>query len=69
MSEAHSSKLSIHPGSNKMYYDLKPYYWWTKMWKEIAAYVFFDQKDCGEDPHSASKFYKIIRIESTYNGS
>jgi hypothetical protein len=30
---------------------------------------FFDQKDCGEDPHSASKFYKIIRIESTYNGS
>jgi hypothetical protein len=39
MSEAHSSKLSIHPSSNKMYYDLKPYYWWTKMRKEIAAYV------------------------------
>jgi hypothetical protein len=39
MSEADSSKLSIHPGSNKMYYDLKPYYWWTKMRKEIAAYV------------------------------
>jgi hypothetical protein len=39
MSKAHSSKLSIHPGSNKMYYDLKPYYWWTKMRKEIAAYV------------------------------
>jgi hypothetical protein len=31
LSKAHSSKLSIHPGSNKMYYDLKPYYWWTKM--------------------------------------
>jgi hypothetical protein len=39
MSEAHSSKLSIHPGSSKMYYDLKSYYWWTKMWKEIAAYI------------------------------
>jgi hypothetical protein len=39
MFEAHSSKLSIHPGSSKMYYDLKPYYWWTKMRKEIAAYV------------------------------
>jgi hypothetical protein len=25
MSEAHSSKLSIHPGSSKMYHDLKPY--------------------------------------------
>jgi hypothetical protein len=30
MAEAHSSKLSIHPGSSKMYQDLKPYYWWTK---------------------------------------
>jgi hypothetical protein len=39
MAEAHSSKLSIHPGSSKMYQDLKPYYWWTKMKKKIAAYV------------------------------
>jgi hypothetical protein len=39
LSEAHSSKLSIHPGSSKMYQDLKPLYWWTKMKKEIAAYV------------------------------
>jgi hypothetical protein len=39
MAEAHSSKLSIHPGSSKMYQDLKPYYWWTKMNKEITAYV------------------------------
>jgi hypothetical protein len=39
MFEAHSSKLFIHPSSSKMYYDLKPYYWWTKMRKEIAAYV------------------------------
>jgi hypothetical protein len=39
MSEAHSSKLSIHPGSSKMYLDLKPYYWWTKMRKKIVAYV------------------------------
>ena len=34
-----SSKLSIHPGSSKMYQDLKPGFWWTKMKKEIAAYV------------------------------
>jgi hypothetical protein len=39
ISEAHSSKLSIHPGSSKMYHDLKPHYWWTNMWKEITAYV------------------------------
>jgi hypothetical protein len=38
MAEAYSSKLSIHPGSSKMYQDLKPYYWWTKIKKEIMAY-------------------------------
>ena len=36
---AHSSKLSIHSGSSKMYQDLKNHFWWTKMKKEIAAYV------------------------------
>jgi hypothetical protein len=39
MSKAHSSKLSIHSGSSKMYHDLKPHYWWTTIQKEIAAYV------------------------------
>ena len=39
LDEAHSSKLSIHPGSSKMYQDLKTHSWWTKMKKEIAAYV------------------------------
>ena len=39
LDEAHSSKLSIHPGSSKMYQDLKTCFWWTKMKKQIAAYV------------------------------
>ena len=39
LDEGHSSKLSIHTGSNKMYLDLKTRFWWTKMKKEIAAYV------------------------------
>jgi hypothetical protein len=39
MDEAHLSKLSFHPGSSKMYQELRPRYWWTKMKKEIEAYV------------------------------
>jgi hypothetical protein len=31
--------LSIHPRSSKMYQELRPRYWWTKMKKDIAAYV------------------------------
>jgi hypothetical protein len=37
--EAHLSRYSIHPGSTKMYQDLKQHYWWTKMKIEIARYV------------------------------
>jgi hypothetical protein len=31
LDEAHLSKFSMHPGSNKMYHDLRPLYWWTRM--------------------------------------
>ena len=40
LDEAHSSKLSIHPGSSKMYQDLKTRFWWTNMKKEIVVSVF-----------------------------
>jgi hypothetical protein len=39
LDEAHLSRYSIHPGSTKMYHDLKKHYWWTKMKIEIACYV------------------------------
>ncbi|GJR81823.1 putative reverse transcriptase domain-containing protein [Tanacetum coccineum] len=39
MDEAHKLKYSVHPGANKMYYDLKDRYWWSRMKKDIAVYV------------------------------
>jgi hypothetical protein len=39
LDEAYLSRYSIHPGSTKMYHDLKQHYWWTKMKIEIACYV------------------------------
>ncbi|GJV87835.1 putative reverse transcriptase domain-containing protein, partial [Tanacetum coccineum] len=39
MDEAHKSKYFIHPGANKMYYDLRDRYWWPGMKKDIAVYV------------------------------
>ncbi|GKC79110.1 putative reverse transcriptase domain-containing protein [Tanacetum coccineum] len=38
MDEAHKSKYSIHPGADKMYYDLRDMYWWPRMKKDIAEY-------------------------------
>jgi hypothetical protein len=38
MREAHDSRYSIHPGSTKMYKDLKTRYWWKDM-RDIAHYM------------------------------
>ncbi|GKC31103.1 putative reverse transcriptase domain-containing protein, partial [Tanacetum coccineum] len=37
--EAHKSKYSVHPGADKMYYDLKDRYCWPRMKKDIVVYV------------------------------
>ncbi|GJZ02670.1 putative reverse transcriptase domain-containing protein [Tanacetum coccineum] len=39
MHESHKSKYSIHPGSDKMYQDIKKLYWWPNMKSDIATYV------------------------------
>ncbi|GKE30623.1 putative reverse transcriptase domain-containing protein [Tanacetum coccineum] len=39
MDEAHTSKYSVHPGADKMYYDLRDLYWWPGMKKDIAEYA------------------------------
>ncbi|GJT61440.1 putative reverse transcriptase domain-containing protein [Tanacetum coccineum] len=39
MDEAHKLNYSVHPGLDKMYYDLKDMYWWLGMKKDIVVYV------------------------------
>nr|GEW61275.1 putative reverse transcriptase domain-containing protein [Tanacetum cinerariifolium] len=39
MHESHKSKYSIHPGSDKMYQDIKKLYWRPNMKADIATYV------------------------------
>ncbi|GJW74159.1 putative reverse transcriptase domain-containing protein [Tanacetum coccineum] len=38
MQKSHKSKYSIHPGSDKMYQDMKKLYWWPNMKADIATY-------------------------------
>ncbi|GJX64560.1 putative reverse transcriptase domain-containing protein [Tanacetum coccineum] len=52
MHESHKSKYSIHPGSEKMYQDMKKLYWWPNMKAYIATYV--------------SKFLTCARVKAEY---
>ena len=39
MNEVHTAPYVMHPGSTKMYRDLKPFYLWPTMKKDVAEYV------------------------------
>ena len=39
MKEAHSSTYSVHPGSTKMYKDLKQHFWWNNMKRDVASFI------------------------------
>ncbi|WVZ97835.1 hypothetical protein U9M48_043345 [Paspalum notatum var. saurae] len=39
LSEAHDTAYSIHPGSTKMYHDLKERFWWYGMKRAVTEYV------------------------------
>ncbi|GJW95821.1 putative reverse transcriptase domain-containing protein, partial [Tanacetum coccineum] len=51
MDEAH--KYSVHPGADKMYYDLRDRYWWPGMKRDIATYVAI------REDYSTEKLAKI----------
>nr|GEV93016.1 putative reverse transcriptase domain-containing protein [Tanacetum cinerariifolium] len=38
LNEAHKSRYFVHPGSDKMYHDLRDMYWWPGMKRDIVVY-------------------------------
>ena len=36
LEEAHSGTFAMHPGSTKMYQDLKVLYWWSEMKRDVS---------------------------------
>ncbi|XP_021759126.1 uncharacterized protein LOC110724035 [Chenopodium quinoa] len=39
MKERHNTPYSAHPGGDKLYKDLKEFYWWPNMKREVAEFV------------------------------
>ncbi|GJR69053.1 putative reverse transcriptase domain-containing protein [Tanacetum coccineum] len=60
MHESHKSKYSIHPGSDKMYQDMKKLYWWPNMKANIATYVSKQMFDLCQGQGRTSKAIRIV---------
>ena len=37
--EAHNTPYAMHPGTTKMYRDLKKHFWWPRMKRDVVGYV------------------------------
>ncbi|WVZ97973.1 hypothetical protein U9M48_043468 [Paspalum notatum var. saurae] len=61
---AHCTKYSIHPGSTKMYQDLKKLFWWRRMKRDIAAFVAqcdtYNRIKAEKGPQFTARFWKSL---------
>nr|GEV38604.1 hypothetical protein [Tanacetum cinerariifolium] len=64
--EAHKSKYSVHPGADKMYYDLRDGYWWLGMKKDITAYVIVNRLTKSAHFLPMREDYKMDRLARLY---
>ena len=39
LSEGHSSMFTVHPGTTKMYRNLRTHFWWSGMKRDVAKFV------------------------------
>ncbi|GKD81804.1 putative reverse transcriptase domain-containing protein, partial [Tanacetum coccineum] len=61
MDETHAIKYYVHPGADKMYYNLRDLYWWLGKKKDIAMYVS-KCLTCLKAIHKDYKMDKLARI-------
>ncbi|GJR51526.1 putative reverse transcriptase domain-containing protein [Tanacetum coccineum] len=60
MHESYKSKYSIHPGSDKMYQDMKKLYWWPNMKANIATYDNITMDFVTKLPKSSQGYDTIV---------
>nr|GFB64164.1 retrotransposon protein, putative, Ty3-gypsy subclass [Tanacetum cinerariifolium] len=68
LTEAHSSPFSVHPGSTKMYHDLKQHLWWSGMKRDVATFVsrcLICQQDYSVSKLAETFQQEIVRLHGT----
>ncbi|GJY16302.1 putative reverse transcriptase domain-containing protein [Tanacetum coccineum] len=66
MHESHKSKYSVHPGSDKMYQDMKQLYWWLYMKTGHCTYVL---AKVGTVAYRLELPQQLSRVHSTFHVS
>ncbi|GJT35269.1 putative reverse transcriptase domain-containing protein [Tanacetum coccineum] len=68
MDEAHTFRYSVHPGADKMYYDLRDLYWWPGMKRDIAEHVKPDVLQLTKSAHflPIREDYKTEKLAKIY---
>ncbi|GJT91274.1 putative reverse transcriptase domain-containing protein [Tanacetum coccineum] len=66
MDEAHKLKYSIHPGADKMYYDLRDMYWWPTSSGHDAIWVIVDRLTKSSHFLPMLEDYKMDRLARLY---
>ncbi|GJY74842.1 putative reverse transcriptase domain-containing protein [Tanacetum coccineum] len=62
MDEAHKSRYSVHPGADKMYYDLRDMYWWPGIKKDIAVHSVLISLISDRDSRFTSRFWHSMQV-------
>ncbi|WMV50000.1 hypothetical protein MTR67_043385 [Solanum verrucosum] len=62
MEETHHSRYSIHPGSTKIYHDIKEIYWWHEIKKDVAEFV----AQCPNCQQSVMRFVKNEKLSPRF---
>nr|GEV74238.1 hypothetical protein [Tanacetum cinerariifolium]GEX69859.1 hypothetical protein [Tanacetum cinerariifolium] len=62
MDEAHATRYSIHPGADKMYYDLRDMYRWPGMKRDIATYEKITMDFITKLLRSSGSMEKLLRL-------
>nr|GEZ54555.1 putative reverse transcriptase domain-containing protein [Tanacetum cinerariifolium] len=69
MDKTHKSNYYVHPGADKMYYDLRDMYWWPGMKKNIAEYTLEDMLRACVLDFEGSWDVHLSLVEFSYNNS
>nr|GEX41099.1 retrotransposon protein, putative, Ty3-gypsy subclass [Tanacetum cinerariifolium] len=73
MNEAHTTKYYVHPGADKMYYDLRDLYWWHEIKKdiafELAIQTLEDMLKARAIDFGGNWDTHLLIVESSYNNS